>query len=145
MRLSYQVGGMSLHPDFPVVSGRHTLTRTWVVGLPGDFNRRVEDEGVCIWRPGLTLWFSVWSSADERQPSETLTWLRSEIAPDAYDVRIEPLRLSYRLAEQSDDARVSALYGFVVAPSSYLQFAAYADDETDLDVGRTVFDSAEAS
>ena len=36
---------------------------------------------------------------------------------------------------------VNALYGFVITGSNYIQIAVYVDDELDIDIARTMFDS----
>jgi len=136
-----------LHPDYPVVQGRHALTSEWSIDLPEQFNRRIDDGDLYIWRPGLTLILAVWGNEKSQSPAECIEWLRSDTEPHAYDVMEERegdlLRLSYRLHEDSDDDRMDALYAFVVGENSHLQIAFYFDDESDLDVVWRILRSVE--
>lgn len=140
---------MSLHPDFAVVGGRVQITRSWSIELPAEFNHRVEDGDVCLWRPGITLWLSAWSPPDERSPATTVQWLRGQISPAAYDIEEESgrdiARLSYRLVEDASDGRAPAFYGFAVDDRGYLQLAAYVDDPSDDALVEGVFRSTESS
>lgn len=65
----------------------------------------------------------------------------SEISPAAFELRESKAagiaQLSYRLVEDS----VNGLYGFVIEDDGTLQVAIYFDDESDIDLARTVFDS----
>lgn len=133
-----------MNPEFPVVSGRHQLTEEWWIELPVEFNRRIEDGDLCLWRPGATIWISVWGKADEPL-DKTLAWLREDIDPEGFDV-VEELdgrvgRIRYRLDEESEDKRAPAFYGFVVQPESHLQFAAYVDAEDDVELVGAVFEA----
>ncbi len=127
-----------LHPDFPVVSGPYRITREWSVFLPGEFNKRMEDEDLVIWRPGFTLWIAVWGDDRGSGAADTLAWIREDISVDATDLLEEGapglLRLRYRLDEDADDAgdaegdeRVAAYYGFAVSDRSHVQMAMYFD------------------
>ena len=62
---------MSLHPAFPIVEGNYRLTREWTIDLPGKFNRRIEDDDLVIWRPGLTFWIAIWGLEAGKTPEET--------------------------------------------------------------------------
>ena len=125
-----------LHPDFPVVEGEYQLTDEWSVSLPGKFNRRIEDDDLVIWRPGVTIWVAVWRNADGKTPVETLDWIRRDISPDAYDIEVSRsanvIRLSYRLEETEEQGAVAALYGFAIGLDSHVQMAIYLDQEADV-------------
>lgn len=132
--------------NFPVVSGLTQLTKKWSLDLPGEFNRRIEDEQLVMWRPGLTFWISVWNSPSERATTAmTVKMLRDDIGPSAYDLVEDQkdglIRIRYRLMEHAEDKRLPALYGFLVADDGYLQFAAYFDREEDEQVAQEVFES----
>ncbi len=133
---------MGLNPAFPIVSGEYQLTVEWRTQLPEAFNRRVEDGDLVLWRPGLTLFLVVWNNDESETQSERLEWLRGDLAQEATDVRVESAqgitRLTYRLAEPSDDDRRPALYAFVIGEGGHVQLAAYFDDEADLAVSLAV-------
>jgi hypothetical protein len=124
---------MNLHPAFPIVEGNYRLTREWTIDLPGKFNRRIEDDDLVIWRPGLTFWIAIWGLAAGKTPEETLAWVLEDASPHRTDEKIcrdELLRLTYRLREQDperDPSCFTAIYGYVFSTSSHVQIAGYCD------------------
>lgn len=122
-----------LHPDFPVVSGNQRLTMEWSLFLPGEFNRRIEDGDLVIWRPGFTLWLAAWDNDARKSVPEQLRTLKEEITENAHDVLEEEdpgvLRLRFRLNEEADDDRAASYYCFAVSDAGHLQIAMYFDDE----------------
>jgi hypothetical protein len=128
-----------LHPDYPVVAGDYQLTETWTVSLPLNFNRRIEDESLILWRPGMTIYFTAWNNDHQESVDARLAKLKSGISPDTFEPRESKKRgvaqFSYRLVEDG----VNGLYGFAIADAGHLQVAIYFDDETDIDLARTVF------
>jgi hypothetical protein len=125
-----------LNPKFPVVDGEHRLTSEWSVTLSLPFNRRIEEGDLILWRPGLTAVFAIWNNDRGESQAERLSWLVGESSPDAYDLIREEgpgvSRFAYRLAEESADDRVAALYAFTIADHSHVQLAVYFDDDADL-------------
>ena len=55
---------MALNPNYAAVSGRQQATDRWAVTLPGEFNRREEQSGLCFWRAGLTIWLTAYGTED---------------------------------------------------------------------------------
>jgi hypothetical protein len=136
-----------LHPDFPIVEGRYQMTPDWAVTLPQQFNRRIEDNSLVLWRPGITAWTVIWNNNNKQSQSERLEWLRSEISPDAFDAESftdgDVTRFSYRLTERRDEEFVHALYGFAIGVNGHVQLVIYFDDEADLETARAIFRSVE--
>ena len=134
-----------LHPDFPVISGEYQMTKEWRVNLPGDFNRRVEDGDLVIWRPGFTMWISAWGNDDNKTQQQRLSWIKEDISENAFDLielnENNLLKISYRLNEESDDERVAAYYCFAVSNSGYVQMAIYFDSKDDLDIAESIWRS----
>jgi len=124
---------MSLHLDFPIVEGKYRLTREWTVDLPGKFNRRIDDDDLVIWRPGLTFWIAIWDLEAGNSPEETLAWILEDASPHRTDEKIDRdgglLRLTYRLREQDpeDPSSCTAIYGYVFSASDHVQIAGYCD------------------
>lgn len=121
-----------LHPDFPVVSGDYPLTANWRVDLPQQFNRRIEDGSLVLWRPELTLWINVWNNDQGASVDGLLASVRDHAHPERRDERIERsgthARLSYELSEEDMEepgATQESLNGFVIAASGYVQISAY--------------------
>lgn len=125
---------MSLHPDYPIVTGSYQMTDEWAVTLPDEFNRRIEDGSLVLWRPTLTFWISIWgndkdTSEEKRLASilETASDLRGEQQIERTD---KLLRLTYELPEE-DRSRPKAAYksisGYAIAPIGHVQISAYFD------------------
>ena len=138
-----------LHPDFPVVDGLYQLTSDWTINLPEKFNRRVENEDLVLWRPGLTMWVAVWDGEPEETAEQRMSSLMDLINPSAYDLKQESdgstLRFGYRLREKSEDRRVPAFYAFVVAASGHIELAIYFDREEDMRIAENLWRSIEPS
>jgi hypothetical protein len=130
-----------LHPEFPVVTGDHKLNSTWCVSLPLKFNRRIEDRSLVLWRPGVTLYFNDWNNDRSQSIDIRLAQLKADISPDGFELQVQYMEsiqlFSYRLVEDG----VNALYGFVIAEEGYLQVAIYFDNESDIDLVRSMFAS----
>ena len=130
---------------FPVVSGDYHLSSRWAITLPKEMNRRLEDQDLVLWRPGITVWMSLWNNNRGETVRERLDWLQSDASPDAFDVSVEanstPARYSYRLNEQREAGVVFALYGFAIKDDGHLQIAIYVDQEADLTDARALLDS----
>lgn len=124
----------SLHPDFPVVTGNFVLTKGWRITLPEEFNRRIEDGSLVLWRPELTFWINVWNNERQASTEELLTRLLADAHPDRREEQLERsgtmARLTYMLAEEDaegDQAQSPSINGFVIADAGYVQIAAYYD------------------
>ena len=116
-----------LHPDFPVVNGDYVMTKGWRLALPEDFNRRIEDGSLVLWRPELTLWINVWHGEGKVLVEDVLARLLADASAGRSEEKLDKsggiARLTYELAEDDGDA----VNGFVVYPQGYAQIAAYYD------------------
>lgn len=136
-----------LDEEFPIVMGLTQMMEEWWVDLPVPFNRRVEDGGLVLWRPGFTIWAEAWCGLEGDSSRDRLNWLKVETSPLAYDTREERdpaglLRYSYRLDESAGDARVPAFYGNVVGPEGdHVILGIYFDDEADVESAHLIFAS----
>ncbi len=123
-----------LHPDFPVVSGDYAMTKDWRIKLDQDFNRRIDEGSLVLWRPELTLWINIWNSDGKVAVDDVLTRLLADASAQRSDEQIESTgamaRLTYELAEDDADREQSSersINGFVIYPAGYVQIAAYYD------------------
>jgi hypothetical protein len=134
-----------LHPEFPIVEGRYELTEGWAANLPRQFNQRIEERQLVFWRPGVTVWTSVWDLNDGESPHDRYRLLKKMISPQAENLLEEVdgsiLRFAYRLDEAAADSRRPAFYGFAVGPSGHVQMAVYFDDEGDLELATRIWRS----
>jgi hypothetical protein len=137
---------MSLHPDFPVVEGLHQLTPDWALTLEAPFNRRIEDGDLVLWRPGLTVWMTIWLNDENASIESRLEDLKQHMSPEATDVEQhaqgQTVYYAYRLAEEpdedTDDGRLPGYYGYAFAASSHVQMAVYFDEETEADAAHAL-------
>ena len=136
---------MTLHPDFPVVSGDYQLSADWSVTLPDEMNRRIEDQDLVLWRPGFTVWLSLWNNDNAETAEQRIEWLSSDVSVDAFDQSVQtessPAKYSYRLNEEREGGVVYALYGFALKDDGHLQVAIYLDDENDVESAASLFQS----
>ncbi|KCZ91608.1 hypothetical protein [Hyphomonas johnsonii] len=139
---------MALNPNYSAVSGRQHVTGNWALTLPGEFNRREEQAGLCFWRPGLTVWLTAYGVEDGMSIDDRMARDKANASPEASEISESVgggvARLSYRLSEtRGDGARVQGLYAFAHGAEGQVMVAAYFDDETDLDAARQIGASLE--
>ena len=140
-----------LHPDFPVVSGNYEMTKGWRLALPEDFNRRIEDGSLVLWRPELTFWFNVWHGDGQVSVDDVLARLLGDASPERSGEKIDRartmVRLTYELAEddaERTDSDHTSVNGFVIYPSGYVQVSAYYDSPEARLLAYAVIDSIRA-
>lgn len=135
-----------MQQEFPFLIGRIALTQNWSVRLPVACKQRMEDGSMVLWRPGFTMWVTCWNN-DAGTPAAVRKAQFKEIAsPEGFDERemeaAGRLYYSYRLVEESEDERVSAVYGFAIADDGHMQLAFYFDEEPDVELAYEVLLSA---
>ena len=120
---------MSLHPDFPVVTGDYAITKDWSLMLPVEFNRRIEDGSMVLWMPELTFWINVWNNDGKVPPEEQLARILKDADSDRSDEKIERgdalLSLTYELADAEPDGK--AISAHVISQMGYVQISAHYD------------------
>jgi hypothetical protein len=139
---------MSLHPDYPVVSGLYQLTPEWTVVLPETFNRRIEDDDLVLWRPALTFWIAAWgndrgASKDERLDS-TVQTASEHRGEQQIERTAELIRLTYELPEEDPDRPIptyKSISGYVFSATGQLQISAYFDTPETRSIGYQVIHS----
>ena len=131
-----EVNSTQLHPDYPIVQGHYQMTKSWSVVLPSGFNRRFEDGDLVIWKPGFTIWATVWNNDKSETQDERLAWITEDSSSDAFDVVNESsdgiLRYAYRLKENSEDDRQPGFYCFAIGRDGHVQMAIYFDSANGL-------------
>ena len=123
-----------LHPDFPVVNGDYAMAKGWRIALPLDFNRRIEDGSLVLWRPELTFWINVWHGEGQESVDDVLARLLAGASAQRTAETVEKagpmVRLTYELAEDDAERTGSdnnSVNGFVIYPAGYVQVSAYCD------------------
>ena len=136
---------VQLDPEFPIVEGHYQMTKEWSVDLPSKFNRRFEERDLVIWKPGFTIWTTVWNNDKSESPDERLAWIKDDSSPNAFDAVTEAsnglLRYSYRLKENSDDDRLPAFYCYAIGKAGHVQIAIYFDSPPDLSAAQAIWRS----
>jgi len=139
---------MSLHPDYPTVTGTYPMTDEWTVTLPEIFNRRVEEGCLVLWRPALTFWITIWGNDGDASADERLASILETASDRRSDQQIERagdvVRLTYELPEE-DTSRPEAVYrsisGYVISALGHVQISAYFDTPSARTLGYTVIHS----
>lgn len=137
-----------LHPDFPVVTGDYLLTKGWRVTLPAEFNRRIEDDSLVLWKPELTFWINVWNNDVKASVDQQLETILAQVHPDRRAQKVERsdtlARLTYELAEDDAEepgATHDSINGYIFARSGYVQISAYCDSPQAQALARTIVGS----
>jgi hypothetical protein len=65
-------------PGFPLVQGDHALTATWKIHLPEQFARRVAEGSLVLWRPGTTIWLTVWGNDNNETQAQRLASIKED-------------------------------------------------------------------
>jgi hypothetical protein len=102
--------------------------------------RRIDGGSLVFWHSprGLTFWLDVHEAGPFRSAREAMdNWKAQRSRKAFFEIEEQDgalIRYGYRLAEKSDDARLSAFYGHVSAPTGgHVVFAAYFDHLTLVD------------
>lgn len=139
---------MSLHPDYPIVTGNYRMTDEWSVALPDEFNRRIEDGNLVLWRPALTFWITIWGNDKGASEESRLSSILDAANPHRAEQQVERtenlVRLTYELPEE-DQSRSKPVYrsisGYVIAPAGHVQISAYFDTHAARTLGYKIIHS----
>lgn len=129
-----------LNRNFPVVEGKYQMTKEWTITLPTTFNRRIEDKQLVLWRPGITIWATVWNNDKNQSIGTRIRSIKKNISKEAYDIKESKRFLSYRLSEKAEDKRVPALYGLVFRGSGHAQVSIYFDSEESVEMATSILE-----
>lgn len=132
-------------PGFPIVQGDHALTDMWNVHLPAPFARRIEDDSLVLWRPGLTIWLAPWLNNHNQTQSKRLATIKGMVSPEGYDARESVhggvTHFSYRLRDDNENGPIESLNAWAISDNEQLQMSIYFDDPTDATVAQQIVDS----
>jgi hypothetical protein len=119
-------------PGVPLVEGTHALNAAWSIHLPGEFARRVEDDSLVLWRPGLTIWLAIWNNDRGESQAERLAAIKKSAAKARHSeqerVTTHESRYSYRLRDENEAGPIESLNAFIITNDEHLQIAVYFDD-----------------
>lgn len=135
-----------MNDEFPFWVGRVALTPEWTIDLPLACKQRFEESQIVLWRPGLTIWISVWGNDTNMSREERQQKFAEDASACKYDesvVKNDALcYYSYRIDEESADQRAPAFQGFAFADHGHLQLSIYFDDESDAALATNILHSA---
>jgi len=108
---------------------RHHVTPTWSLELPDDADGLVN-------APGRFIVVSPWDAAPDLTPAQALAQLQADERPEPVEEHADvagdgTVRWAFVLDETDDDHRYLGLYGYVLAPTEWLQLAVLVDHELD--------------
>lgn len=114
------------------------ITSEWLIDLPDDFEKRVEDDKLVFWTTGITIIIAAFTLPEGVGKLELLNQIQAKIPEDALEKLVstkgEIVGLGYtqiqKIAGEKD--RLS-LVSFTASDTSCLQMAFYLDDPNDLD------------
>ena len=126
------------------------MTPEWSVLLPDEFNRRIEEGSLVLWRPTLTFWIAAWGDerglSKEERMNSTLRSASAYRQHEQVERTSKLIRLTYELPEE-DPERPKPVYtsisGYVFAAAGHLQISAYFDTPVARTLGYQVIHSVQ--
>jgi hypothetical protein len=123
------------HPEHPLIEGRYKLTNQWLINLPQQFNRRIEDKSLVLWRPGVTFWMNIWGNTRNETQAQQLTKVKKDSSKERFrqEERIEVgiTRYSYHLIGDHEEGPVYSIFAFIFNDYEHIQLTCYYDDAED--------------
>jgi hypothetical protein len=124
------------------------MAKNWRLTLPEEFNRRIEDGSLVLWRPELTFWINIWNNDQHATVDELLGKLMAGANPERRQESIkrtdDVIGWTYELAEEvadSDDAACTSVNGYIISALGYVQISAYVDTPEARSLGSEIIDS----
>jgi len=125
-----------MNTQFPYLIGRVALTDDWTIDLPYAFKQRFEDRQMVLWRPGFTIWISVWNNDNNEPIAKRKSDLAAHASAGKYNESTTEndgrLYYFYRIDEPSEDGRAPAFQGFAFGDHGHVQLSIYFDQESDV-------------
>ena len=120
------------------------ITSEWLIDLPDEFEKRVEDDKLVFWTTGITIIIAAFHLPEGVGKFELLNQIQSKIPEDALEKLVstkgEIVGLGYtqiqKIAGEKDRL---TLITFTASDVSCLQLAFYLDDPTDLDFAKNTW------
>ncbi|SFM71218.1 DUF2185 domain-containing protein [Marinobacter zhejiangensis] len=117
----------------PVGPGVVHVTDGWSFSADDLLLRRVDGDSLVLWRPGITLWISVYNS-DNPDIESRMDTLLEHASPDRTDLQRSGSdqlgKMSYRLVETVEGQNQSAVYMFGFGKTKEIHLSVYFDDES---------------
>lgn len=122
------------------------ITNEWLIDLPEDFEKRVEEDKLVFWKTGISIIIAAFSLPDQTNKMELLNQIQQKTPEDALETLVstkgEIVGLGYtQLQELKGGMKRLSLTTFTASESSCLQIAFYLDDPADLDWAKSAWRS----
>lgn len=122
------------------------ITKEWIIDIPEDFERRVEDGKLIFWNTGITMVTVAFRLPEDTGKLELLNQIQSRIPEDVLETFVstkgEIVGLGYtRIQKREGEKNRLALYTFTANDTSCLQTAYYLDEPQDLEWAKTAWKS----
>ncbi|MCJ8313529.1 MAG: DUF2185 domain-containing protein [Saccharospirillaceae bacterium] len=133
--------------SFPFVIGRISLSESskWSINLPLMYKQRFEGKQRVFFRPGFTIYLTIWDNENSKSKEERLNTIIAGRPKTSYDeTQTEDekyLKFSYRVNEPSEDDRVDAFYSLVFSDYGHVQLSMYFDQESDIQLAHDFLES----
>lgn len=122
------------------------ITKEWIINLPDDFARRIEDEKLVFWKTGVTVIVAAFVLPQNIGKLELLNQIQNKIPENALEKLVstkgEIVGLGYtQIQAREDEKDRLALITFTASDTSCLQTAFYLDDPDDLTWAKSVWET----
>jgi hypothetical protein len=122
------------------------ITSEWLIDLPDDLEKRVEDDKLVFWKTGISVIIAAFSMPENTNKLELLNQIQERIPKDTLEKLVstkgEIVGLGYtQVLDFKGEKQRLSLTTFTASDSSCLQIAFYLDDPTDLDWAKSVWES----
>lgn len=121
------------------------ITSEWLIDLPDDFEKRVEEDKLVFWKTGITIIIAAFRISEGTDKLELLNQVQIKIPENALEKLVstkgEIVGLGYTQLQkvQNENDRLS-LITFTSSDTSFLQVAFYLDNPDDLDWAKKVWE-----
>jgi len=127
-----------------IEAGSYQLSADWQIELPVDYQYRLEDGDLCLWRKGMTVWAAIWHNDYDESVRQRYLRLKNQCPREAFDM-VESsdgrhFRIGFRLADSDDDSRF-AFYGYVVSECGHVKIAMFFSDPNEIETAKALWRS----
>lgn len=137
--------GPHLYNKNTEVSGHIVLSKIWAIDLPETFDARIEQGAMVYRKPGFTVRLTVKNNPHHYSVEELYDGINRTKPPEAFDVASKDKQnvktLSYRLYEPTGNSEAAEYYGFVFSEAGYIKLVIFFDNESDVQLARTIHDN----
>lgn len=122
------------------------ITPEWIIDLPEEFKRRVENGELVFWKTGITVVTAVFRLPYGIGKLELLNQIQQKMPENTFETLVSTqgaiVGLGYtRIEQRAGKNNRLSLYTFTASDTSCLQTAFYLDDPADLEWAKAIWNS----